>query len=268
MNTADLPRLKKSLRRAAERLVRRACIDRPPVDLWRLAALQGIGDVRWEDLGEIDGSLVPTDGGLAVELNRSSPVTRARFTLAHEIAHTFLRNHPRESQFRQRPTKACSGLSPDRTLEEQLCDFAAGELLMPRRLFRQAARPYAHPLDDIPALANKFVASLEATAIRYSRLFPATLLAYWVRRGDALVAKSVQAPWPYVRALKSTPCHITDKTRVVTRAFLGSSRVAGREQIQSPTGPLALELSASAFGNGTRRIVLSSFKPLVQGGVV
>lgn len=77
------------------------------------------------DLQE-SGRLVPTGSGPAILVNRSDPLPRRRFTVAHELAHLALLN-PKVG--------GAAGADAARVFrsEEAFCDAVAGALLMPRR---------------------------------------------------------------------------------------------------------------------------------------
>ena len=76
--------------RQARELVAVCRITEPPVELGRLARKQGIREIRIED-SVLNGELRRLkSGGYIVRLDGRDSEARRRFTLAHEIAHTFL----------------------------------------------------------------------------------------------------------------------------------------------------------------------------------
>ena len=137
----------------ARRLLDECGIQRPPVDLVRIARHLGVQRIRELDI-RLDGQLVELDDGTyEVILSRRAPHTRQRFTLAHEIAHILA-------------AAADSGsMSCGDTATEELCNRVAAELLMPARFVGDAA---GGDLDVavFRQLATRFQCSLEATAWR------------------------------------------------------------------------------------------------------
>jgi hypothetical protein len=144
-------------------IVRRLCEDlldlsdvRPPVNVNLLASLRGITRVErrpqpWA------GVLVPEQGGLLVGVRASDGVQRQRFTVLHETGHTLLPGFTETRQYR------CDG---PKSREEELCDIAASELLLPRRFFLPDLREAGRGLDGVETLASIYAASIEATALR------------------------------------------------------------------------------------------------------
>ena len=101
--------------------------------------------------------LVHRDGQMVAHIRQDDSPPRKRFTILHEAGHTLLPGYVEVPQYR------CAG---PRTLEEQLCDHAASELLFPRASFAPdltAAGFGAQPIED---LADAYQGSIEATAVR------------------------------------------------------------------------------------------------------
>jgi hypothetical protein len=128
----------------------------PPVNAELLASMRGITRVE-QRLQPWSGVLAPTDDGLVVGVRALDGVARQRFTILHETGHTLLPGFADTRQYR------CSGL---KTREEQLCDIAASELLLPRRFFLRDLLHAAPGLEGIETLAESYEASIEATALR------------------------------------------------------------------------------------------------------
>ena len=137
----------------ARRLLDTCGIERPPVDLVRIARHLGVQRIRELDI-RLDGQLVELgDGGYEVILSRNAPHTRRRFTLAHEIGHILAAAPDDESM-------SCGDAAT-----EDLCNRVAAELLIPGRFIPDAAAAEM----DVAAfrrLATRFQCSLEATAWR------------------------------------------------------------------------------------------------------
>lgn len=155
---------------------------RPPVDLRLLAKRRGIIQISTTDI-KIDGSisLVGTNR-FSVQLNRTHPETRRRFTLAHEIGHTFFFELEDESTLRSRARIEDSDLNklPSNRKEEVLCNIVACELLMPYKHFTDRFRSVGPSSNTILFLAQLFRSSLWATARRLTEVSPFRLLiALW-----------------------------------------------------------------------------------------
>ena len=109
--------------RKAQRLLDECNVTSIPVDLVRLAQRQGIHRIREMETA-LDGQLLELEGGgYEVILGKNAPLTRKRFTLAHEIGHTLLQGSEKLS---------CGGGAI-----EELCNVAAAELLIPGRFLRK-----------------------------------------------------------------------------------------------------------------------------------
>jgi len=146
-----------------EDVVRRLCEDlldesdaRPPVNATLLASLRGIARVE-RRLQPWAGVLAPDGDGLVVGVRATDGVERQRFTILHEAGHTLLPGFAESRQYRcDRP----------KSRDEELCDIAASELLLPRRFFLPDLRDAPPGLDGVEELASVYRASIEATALR------------------------------------------------------------------------------------------------------
>lgn len=137
-----------------------------PIKLEVLASLRGIGRSDELPLHSPDAELVPDGtGGVTMRVNPDRPDTRQRFSVAHEISHTFFPDYTTkawcrtDSRFRDRT-------NPDEYLE-MLCDIGAAELLFPRPWFSQDAAAVADA-SGLVQLATTYHASREATMRRYA----------------------------------------------------------------------------------------------------
>lgn len=121
-----------------------------------------------------EGCLVRREAGGAILVAEQQDAGRYRFTVAHELGHFLL--HP------------TIGLQPcvqadfapwtvSRQTERDADDFAA-ELLLPRELVATRMHASEPSLTAIEALAQEFLTSLTATAIRYVEVsgFPCALV--------------------------------------------------------------------------------------------
>jgi hypothetical protein len=137
-----------------------------PISVEVLASLRGI---KWsEDLPvhSPDAELVPDGtGGVMMRVSPDRPDTRRRFSVAHEISHTFFPDYTTkpwcrtDARFRDRTDPA--------DYLEMLCDIAAAELLFPQPWFSADASVVADAR-GLVSLATTYHASREATVRRYA----------------------------------------------------------------------------------------------------
>lgn len=134
----------------------------PPVDLELVASLRDIEDIEYVDLPWA-ACLVQRHDQTLIKIRAGDRPRRQRFSLAHEIGHTFLPGYTLAPQYRcdpsPRPTRR-------RDLIEQLSDVAASELLLPHRTVQQELNTAGCTLDTAVTVADICDASLEAAARR------------------------------------------------------------------------------------------------------
>jgi len=181
--------------RVARELLRAGGICRPPVDVELLAHLQGVHEIRLEPLNGPDAELSPVDNGYVIRADPRTISARRRFSIAHEVAHTFF-GHNHKSYHGQAvtlPKGVARGLGY--RLEEMLCDQAAAEMTMPRELFLEEARGHRPSVDLVTRLAQAFQTSIESTAIRYTTLVgPPAQVTMWRKRGTKLQGNWTRGP--------------------------------------------------------------------------
>lgn len=132
----------------------------PPWDMELLASLQ---DIRVENTGHLGRGrdALWTSGRILV--SSSAPPTRRRYSIAHEIVHSFLASHDEAVDF--------SVLSPAvRQLAEgeleYLCQMGAADLLMPWESYSKRMGTGMPSLVPVLKLARDFEVSPEAAARR------------------------------------------------------------------------------------------------------
>jgi Zn-dependent peptidase ImmA (M78 family) len=179
-----------------------------PVNVGLLASMRGI--VRIEEHPQVHaGMLVHQPGGMVAHIRSGDSPARRRFTILHEAGHTLLPGYVETMHYR------CAG---PRTLEEQLCDVAASELLLPRQSFRRDLAATGFGNEAAGFLAERYEASMEATAVRSVDLWPDAALLLVLKRAhkpaDAGQESEVEpklrltwgygkGSWPYSRKHKS-----------------------------------------------------------------
>ena len=114
--------------------------------------------------------------GFRMVLRGGSARTRNRFTIAHELCHTFFYELVPELKY------GSKGPDPE---EERLCNLGAGELLMPAKPLKRHARKCAVSIDSLEELAEIYVVSPEAMLLRLRSLKLWNCeLSYWRPRSS------------------------------------------------------------------------------------
>ena len=202
--------------------------EEPPVDLDVVASFRDIGDIRVVPMRSA-GSLTPEPAGLVMRLRAEDGWRRRRFTGFHEIGHTF------QPGYKLVAHERCSYPSFDRRPSgdpEALADVAAAELLLPRTHFIADVRASSFGVDGLLALADRYEASIQATAYRYVRFWPEDVLMVLLEPGlrkeergrpdaiEKLRVRSVAGSgngWPWVPKNKSA------SSGPLTRALAGET---------------------------------------------
>jgi Zn-dependent peptidase ImmA (M78 family) len=170
----DAPTVSVAAERAAEHVRATAGIgvDELPVHVFKLAQLRGL-KIR-QDLSGVncpEGLLVPYQDGYVIRLKKSVASTRKRFSLAHEIGHTFF--YKNEGQGPRHTIGIMDRV--EHAAEETICDHFAGFLLMPSKQLEDllASISKDHPsklLLHMEAALNRFLVSFQALVLRISTL--------------------------------------------------------------------------------------------------
>lgn len=112
-----------------------------------------------------DGFLAPIgtafQDGFRLVVNESVRNRRKRFTVAHEICHTFFYEYVPEIKFAPHDVDE---------VEESLCNHGAAELLMPSRSVVRQARTMPICLGSLESLANRYAVSSDAMMLRLRSL--------------------------------------------------------------------------------------------------
>jgi Zn-dependent peptidase ImmA (M78 family) len=135
-----------------------------PIDVVGLASARGIR-VREVEPGDWDGRVYVDSGRRPViEVNRSHAAARRRFTVAHELAHTAFPGFAADRRYRVDGDLDGAAFARNRSEEERLCDWGAGQLLMPDELIWSYRADQG--LKAVEKLARDAKVSLEAAAMR------------------------------------------------------------------------------------------------------
>lgn len=142
---------------------------RPPINPAALADLCGVLAVEHKPMVP-EGVLTPVPGGFRIYLqsnfvHRHGMKVRERFTLAHELVHTFFYDL---ADGEPRPTRG----APRGKKLEYLCHAGAGRILVPDALLRQevSQRGNVASVNDIAQIAKVFNVSIEVMMRRIHTL--------------------------------------------------------------------------------------------------
>lgn len=137
----------------------------PPHNMQALASFRSIRITEDQPIFSKDAELAPDGrGGVIMRINQDRPKTRQRFSIGHEIGHTFFPGY--ESEVHCRKGRQRDWSDPN-DLIEYLCDVAASELLFPEPWFHDDVGGIAGRAAELMALAQKYEASPDATIRRF-----------------------------------------------------------------------------------------------------
>jgi hypothetical protein len=133
--------------------------------LMKCARLRNIVAIEEQQGIRSDGFIEPLGSsfanGFRVVLREGAPSSRKRFTLAHEICHTFFYEAAPELKF-----SACH----EDSLEEALCNYGAGCLLIPETAIRESDLALRPCLPSLERLCDLFKVSQETMVVRLRSL--------------------------------------------------------------------------------------------------
>ena len=135
----------------------------PPYDPGDLAELMNISLVPTEDV--IDARTKSERGRFRIEFNPMRPAARLRFSIAHEIGHTFFPDCA--ELVRHRATH--EAMTSDEWQLEMLCNVAASEILMPIGSLPDPHK-FIPTVDAVLDCRRRFLASSEAVLLRLLQL--------------------------------------------------------------------------------------------------
>ncbi len=139
-----------------------------PFNLEALASFIGIPISNEQPLYSTDGELAADKTGKVImRINSDRPETRQRFSIAHEISHTFFPGYSNKVQCRT-DARHRHRDNPDDHLEI-LCDVGASELLFPDPWFGRDAAVVSSA-EGLGNLARTYKASTEATLRHFAEI--------------------------------------------------------------------------------------------------
>lgn len=132
----------------------------PPFDPVQLAKILGINISANASIPDAR-TKADKEGFFTVEFNPNKPRRRIRFSIAHEIAHTFFNDCAEEMRNREK-----FSYEKDNWQLEMLCNIAAAEIVMPIGSYYDDFREQK-TLWELLELRREFDVSIEAVLIRY-----------------------------------------------------------------------------------------------------
>src|SRR5690606_31829532 len=137
-----------------------------PINVELLASFLGIAKSDQRPIHSPDAEISPDGtGGMTMRVNPDRPETRQRFSIPHEISHTFVPEYLTKEWCRT-DARYPNRDNPDDYLE-MLCDIGAAELLLPDPWFVSDAAD-VRDAAGITTLATKYRASREAVLRRFA----------------------------------------------------------------------------------------------------
>jgi len=241
-------------------LLERAGISEPPVDLEALAALRGVRQIVYKPLKASEYGLLTTGKrGHTITVNNKHYV-RARFTIAHEIAHTLIERF----QYSDVDVPLASRKPKGADAIESMCDELAGEILFPYEMFQRELEDTPPTIDEVLRLAKLFDGSIMSTAYRVGGVTdePVQVIS-WVRHGENALRAGQRSGSAFLTADGAPPYRSLDQhDSVVVCAFLSGDRERATE-IPVPLKPWNVyEVEAQRFNGAKNGYVLSVIKPV------
>ena len=180
-----------AIRRCADTLLAHAGATEPPVDLNLLASCQRVRKIEHVEMVEA-GRLIPDGDGYVIQVNARHPDGKRRFTVGHEICHTFFNEAHQSSRGSIDMT---TGLFDIREEEEYLCDVGAAHLLLNPRWLLPMAESRNPSLEALLEIARACAASIEATAFEVAQAgcWPCTFV-FWepgFRKSERVASEQV-----------------------------------------------------------------------------
>lgn len=147
----------------------------PPVSHDIVASVRDIANIEETGLPWA-GCLVREDGRFVIRLRAADSHGKKRFTAFHEVEHTYMPGFALAAQYRCDPATPPDAISARDPGLEALCDLGAVELLLPRKDFVTDLDGNTPTVGLASLLAERYDASLEATARRIVTLHPVPTL--------------------------------------------------------------------------------------------
>lgn len=232
----------------------------PPFPQEAIASLQRVTKITRADI-PFDACLTPLENGYHVELCKFHSKAKQSFSLAHEVAHTFLIEH--EPSLRAPKREKGIGESSNYVLIERLCDLAAAELLLPEPVFAKDVWQCGPSLNSIVLLSARYCASLSATAWRFAQMgFWRCYFLIWELRergthcSDSLRVRSLYRS-QYAAIISRSDVQLCSSSTTVHGALATNSILKGRDYMTLGGEPQEYYVESMKLGKGDSGQVLS-----------
>ncbi len=255
--------------RKAQRLLKQSNFSGPPFLPERLAPFQRVKRIVEENLGELSGLLVPLKDGFEIKINATHSPERQNFSCAHEIAHTFFFEDEGRILI-ERLTRE-GGKKMAKNWEENLCDIAASEMLMPSQIFSGYASRYHYGIHGLIPLSRIFNISIKPVVLKLCDVNPnRCFVLNWEREKsnelDDLKLRATWLTWSRMRLSSRTGrFYFNPKTlgdfSSVSKAYHSDTPIYSRQWIGAGNFRGSGRMESQAFGSGADRFVLSLIIP-------
>jgi Zn-dependent peptidase ImmA (M78 family) len=252
----------------AKKILHESGITKPPFPPERLAALRGIKILK-EDLGNLDSLLLPLDDSFEIKINATHSPSRQNFSCAHEIAHTFFFEEEGRVLI-ERLTRE-EGKKMAKNWEENLCDIAASEMLMPSQIFSGYASRYHFGIHALTLLSRTFEASIQPIVLKLCDVHPnhCLVLNWAIEKSNALGDLRLRATWlTWSRMrLSSRAGRFSFKPKLfgefssVLKAYNSDIPTYSRQRIGVGNFRGYCRMESQAFNSGEDRFVISLIIP-------
>jgi len=251
------------------RLLKESKITSPPFLPEYVAPLQGVKRVVREDLGSVDGLLIPLDNGFEIKVNATHSPQRQNFSCAHEIAHTFFLELEGKALIEE--LRRENGKKLAKNWEEYLCDAAASELLMPSQIFIRHASRYNFNIRSLIPLSQIFNTSIVPTVLRLCDVNPRwCFLVHWARENsdglDDLRLRATWLTWSRKRITAKTGRFLFNPKLLgeissISQAYMSDSPTYSHEWMGVGNYRGYCQIWSQGFTSGSNRFVISLIFP-------
>ncbi len=201
-----------------------AALDRgwngPPFDPIRLADLLNLNVEARADIPDAR-TILGLDGQPLIQFNPTRPRGRVRFSVAHEIAHTFFSDWKRRVRNRSHER----GAAGDNWQLEMLCNIAAAEIIMPIGSFKNIIEEDLN-IERLMNLQKKYDVSSESIIIRAIKLTSRSAAMFTASRVHSRGAEDVFRI-DYSIPSSSWRNGVLAGTRVDSKSVLGECTAVG-----------------------------------------
>ncbi len=147
---------------AAEQLLRLAGVEGPPVPVKEIAEQVGVPVFEWSFEDEVSAVLVRSQQLIAIGVNKDHPLTRRRFSIAHELGHAVLGHKAENVYIELIGADLTPERNPQREDDEREANRLAADLLMPKAWVEKDWKQH----NDISKMTKRYGVSEQAMWIR------------------------------------------------------------------------------------------------------